>query len=248
MCRLSVSQLCLRFFQRAQTHGSRICVYSHAEGDHTISNALCLHVQGSYNIPDDAPAYSRTWAIGTNYPKYDGDKIIYIFNDEPTFNANEGTSTIVTMPYKATIKDLKKNDYFVFSYPESDIIDTYYCATNLASQETNDEGKTLYQWEYARASYTSNLNPGTYLHIVGNGDYVYDEELKTHVEKRSNAHTLDWGGNAWFAGDVYVGSTSGTNRDEGSKKLITEDELNELRETIQTLTEELNALKESLNS
>ena len=54
---------------------------------------------------------------------------------------------------------------------------------------------------------------GTYVHIVGNGAF----------DARSNAHTLDWDGNAWFAGDVYVGSTSGTNKDEGSKKLATED-------------------------
>ena len=54
----------------------------------------------------------------------------------------------------------------------------------------------------------------TYAHIVGNG---------TSNTKRSNAHTVDWNGNAWFSGDVYVGSTSGTNRDDGSKKLVTED-------------------------
>ena len=55
---------------------------------------------------------------------------------------------------------------------------------------------------------------GTYTHIVGNG---------TSDNARSNAHTLDWSGNAWFSGDVYVGSTSGTNKDAGSKKLATED-------------------------
>ena len=53
-----------------------------------------------------------------------------------------------------------------------------------------------------------------YAHIVGNGRSVTD---------RSNAHTLDWSGNAWFAGDVYVGSTSGKNKDAGSKKLATEE-------------------------
>lgn len=55
-----------------------------------------------------------------------------------------------------------------------------------------------------------------YAHIVGNGD----SDLA-----RSNSHTLDWGGNAWFAGDVYVKSTSGTNKDSGSKKLVTSDEV-----------------------
>ena len=52
-----------------------------------------------------------------------------------------------------------------------------------------------------------------YAHIVGNGT----------EEKRSNAHTIEWNGNAWFQGDVYVKSNSGTNKDEGSKKLATED-------------------------
>lgn len=52
------------------------------------------------------------------------------------------------------------------------------------------------------------------MHIVGNG---------MDNDNRSNAHTLDWDGNAWFAGDVYVDSTSGTNKDEGSKKLATEE-------------------------
>ena len=53
---------------------------------------------------------------------------------------------------------------------------------------------------------------GDYVHIVGNG---------TANNSRSNAYTLDWSGNAWFAGDVYIGSTSGTNKDAGSKKLTT---------------------------
>ena len=50
-------------------------------------------------------------------------------------------------------------------------------------------------------------------HIVGNGS----------SSKKSNAHTLDWSGNAWFAGDVYTGSTSGTNKDAGSKVLATKE-------------------------
>lgn len=58
---------------------------------------------------------------------------------------------------------------------------------------------------------------GKYVQIVGNG---------TSTSLRSNAHTLDWSGNAWFSGDVYVGSTSGTDKDDGSKKLATEEYVN----------------------
>ena len=67
----------------------------------------------------------------------------------------------------------------------------------------------------------------TYLHIVGNGrDFA----------SRSNAATLDWSGNAWYAGDVYVGSTSGTNKDSGSKKLATEDYVSSLKPAITATT------------
>lgn len=37
--------------------------------------------------------------------------------------------------------------------------------------------------------------------------------------KRSDAFELDFDGNGWFAGDVYVGSTSGTHKDDGAKRL-----------------------------
>jgi hypothetical protein len=39
---------------------------------------------------------------------------------------------------------------------------------------------------------------------------------------RSNAHTLDWDGNAWYQGDVYVG---GTSQDDGEKLLKESDGL-----------------------
>lgn len=52
-----------------------------------------------------------------------------------------------------------------------------------------------------------------YIHIAGNGDFGAP----------SNAYHLDWEGNGWFSGDVYVGSTSGTDQDAGSKKLATEE-------------------------
>jgi hypothetical protein len=38
---------------------------------------------------------------------------------------------------------------------------------------------------------------GTYAHILGNG---------SSADSRSNAHTVDWNGNAWFAGDITIGA------------------------------------------
>ena len=82
-----------------------------------------------------------------------------------------------------------------------------YVIANHKSQHVQGE------YNIADDSTADATERGNYAHIVGNG---------TSIDARSNAHTLDWSGNAWFAGDVYVGSTSGTNKDEGSKKLIKE--------------------------
>lgn len=49
---------------------------------------------------------------------------------------------------------------------------------------------------------------GKYAFIFGNGS---DED------NRSNAFTIDWNGNAWFQGEVYVG---GEEQDNGSAKLV----------------------------
>lgn len=68
--------------------------------------------------------------------------------------------------------------------------------------------------QHAQGKY--NIEDTVSAHIVGNGE---------SNSKRSNAYTLDWEGNAWFSGDVYVHSTSGTNKDDGSVRLVTEDQL-----------------------
>lgn len=60
-------------------------------------------------------------------------------------------------------------------------------------------------YQHAQGKYNIVDEEGKYAHIVGNG---FSDAL-------SNAHTLDWDGNAWFAGDVTVG--------EGNKKLATEE-------------------------
>ena len=101
-------------------------------------------------------------------------------------------------------------------------------ATNASGLASHAEGagtEASGKWSHAEGNTTTasgesqhaqgrwNITDTTSAHIIGNGN----------SSKRSNAHTLDWSGNAWFAGDIYTGSTSGTNKDDGSKKLATEE-------------------------
>lgn len=87
--------------------------------------------------------------------------------------------------------------------------------TTASGSISHAEGwSTVASGEYQHVQGKNNISDTTSAHIVGNG---------SRSSNKSNAHTLDWNGNAWFAGDVYTGSTSGTNKDAGSKVLATKE-------------------------
>jgi hypothetical protein len=80
------------------------------------------------------------------------------------------------------------------------------------------EGTLAYSsHQHVQGKFNIEDDSSDYAHIVGNGT----------SSARSNSHTVDWDGNAWFAGDVYVRSSSGTNKDDGSVKLATTVEVSE---------------------
>lgn len=71
-----------------------------------------------------------------------------------------------------------------------------------ASQEgAHAEGRFTFAssaYQHVQGKYNISDNQGVYAHIVGNGT----------SDTRSNAHTLDWSGNAWYAGSVSAGTTA----------------------------------------
>lgn len=75
-------------------------------------------------------------------------------------------------------------------------------ASGYASHAEGDHTIASGDYSHAQGKYNIEDTTGTYAHIIGNGE---------SASVRSNAHTLDWNGNAWFAGDVYVGGTSQNN-------------------------------------
>lgn len=85
--------------------------------------------------------------------------------------------------------------------------------TTASGSISHAEGwDTVASGEYQHVQGKNNISDTTSAHIIGNGTGSEDVN-------RSNAHTIDWNGNAWFAGDIYTGSTSGKNKDDGSVKL-----------------------------
>lgn len=66
-------------------------------------------------------------------------------------------------------------------------------------------------YQHAQGKYNIEDADGTYAHIVGNGT----------SSARSNAHTLDWNGNAWYKGTIKVGGTSYDDASEVATKTET---------------------------
>lgn len=72
--------------------------------------------------------------------------------------------------------------------------------TEASGHSAHAEGfevKASSDYQHVQGKFNIEDAESKYAHIVGNGK----------AEELSNAHTLDWSGNAWFAGDVYVGGT-----------------------------------------
>ena len=77
--------------------------------------------------------------------------------------------------------------------------------------------------QHVQGKYNKEDTANKYAHIVGNG---------TSNDNRSNAHTLDWDGNAWYQGDIRIG---GTSYDDG-KTVETETTVSTSTETTASIT------------
>lgn len=165
-------------------------INSHAEGDYTVANRRGMHAEGKYNLYDSAK-YADIVSSSLEY-----DWRNRYAASEYTFDADTGYYTLVNAEPKSEA-----------------VIGLYYAFSNQYKNGTIDElekpiyliDSNRYKTEKHQRDLAVNVQ-GKYVHVVGNGN----------KSARSNAYTLDWDGNGWFAGDVFVG---GASQDEGVKLL-----------------------------
>lgn len=82
-------------------------------------------------------------------------------------------------------------------------------ATTASGEYSHAEGaRTIAssEFQHVQGKYNIEDSTNTYAHIVGNGIHDGYDENGDAIITHSNAHTLDWNGNAWFAGNVKVGA------------------------------------------
>ena len=187
---------------------------SHAEGDHTVASNKNMHTSGKYNVIE--PRYKIYYRTGNYFFNKNAE---YYCSDTYTLNQKTGKFTLNNAIKKIFTQCMGK---YVSMDSVSENVDGVFKVLSTSSGSTANYYPCNYYYSKTLAN-----DIGTYSHIIGNG---------TSDTERSNAYTLDWEGNAWFAGNVYVGSTSGTNKDDGSKKLLDTSDLLAFAEEVKDVT------------
>lgn len=189
--------------------------YSHAEGLGNKAYAYASYAGGAYNIQYE-------YVPRQNEMRYSevlcdvGEQCYYAY--DYTWDYNTGKYTLVNPVSTTSIPPL--NTYIIVRSTTGVIM--YFNNTGIQKRSNRNlydinAGHMKYTISYADRYDEKDMDLP--LVTIGNG--------KSNT-RRSNAYTLDRSGNGWFAGDIYVGSSSGTNKDEGSKKLITLDDITNL--------------------
>ena len=210
---------------------------SHSEGGGGTSLGNQSHTEGYYNIADAMAAHAEgreNSAIGY-YSHVAGS---YNFAFTPNSSV-EGTYAIPDIEHLGisheNIKDCiwggaydpnkTYNPNTIVYYIDSDKTNHLYkIKTKITGKSHPDINNildnTIYENIYSIKDSDKKVK-GKYIKIIGNG---------SSAKNRSNAHTLDWNGNAWFCGQVKIG---GNGQDDSEAKILaTEDQVNNVKSDI----------------
>lgn len=163
---------------------------SHAEGSGTIASGDSSHAEGS-----------GTMASG-DYSHSEGGNT----TASSDYSHAEGNSTTASGNYSHA-EGSTTTASGVNSHAEGD----YTTASGASSHAEGYGSKASSQFQHVQGKYNIEDTNRRYAHIVGNG--VGDA-------KRSNAHTLDWKGNSWYAGKLSQEGTPIEDKDLTTKKYV----------------------------
>ena len=183
--------------------------YAHAEGYLTTASGIAAHAEGRETTAYGNYAHAEGWK--TNATGYYSHAEGYATNAAEYYSHAEGYETTASGRNSHTEG---RGTTTSKAQAHAEGLETTASGENSHAQgrETIASGdcshaegwgtKASSNHQHVQGTFNIEDASNTYAHIVGNGG---------HDEGRSNAHTLDWDGNAWFAGDVFVGGTSQDN-------------------------------------
>ena len=161
--------------------------YGHAEGFNTlVTGGIGAHAEGALTLASGdsshAEGYTTTASGGQSHAEG------YTTTASGNQSHAEGYKTTASGSY---------------SHAEGE-------STTASNDGSHAEGnKTIASGRYSHAEGSSTIASSDYQHVQGHcnvedssGIYAHIVGNGANLSSRSNAHTLDWSGNAWFAGTV----------------------------------------------
>ena len=119
----------------------------------------------------------------------------------------EGSETTASGEYGSHAEGSMTTASGANSHAEGD----YTTASGASSHAEGYGSKASSQFQHVQGKYNIEDKARKYAHIVGNG---------AGDAKRSNAHTLDWKGNGWYAGKLSQEGTPTDDKDLATKKYV----------------------------
>ena len=210
---------------------------SHAEGTNTTASAECSHAEGMNTEASGTKSHaegSSTQATGNYGSHAEGSDT----TASGTASHAEGNCTTASAYYSHA-----EGDSTTASGDGSHAEGNY---TTASAYYSHAEGSgTTASGDYSHAEGSGTTASGDYSHAEGSGTTASSQNQhvqgKYNIEdtnnkyahivgngedgKNSNAHTLDWEGNAWFAGKLSQEGTPTENKDLVTKKYL-DDKIN----------------------
>ena len=177
---------------------------SHAEGDGTIASGECSHAEGSETTALGECSHAEgdnTTAVGDcSHAEGSGTQA------SGNCSHAEGGGTVASGS-KSHAEGTSTAAPGDSSHSEG----KYTGAPGNCSHAEGYNTKASSDYQHVQGKFNIEDAANKYAHIVGNGN---------NNNKRSNAHTLDWDGNAWFAGKLSQEGTPTEDKDLVTKKYV----------------------------
>ena len=184
---------------------------SHAEGVESIAKGDQSHAEGLNTYTQGQGAHSegiRTAAIGpgahaegrASTEPLDADGKLQTWNKNAGLSIAEGEASHIEGIHNHTGPNARA------AHAEGELTEATGASAHAEGKETQAVGEASHAegigtianktGQHVQGKYNIDDTNKKYAHIVGNGTST----------KRNNAHTLDWEGNAWYAGDIIAGT------------------------------------------
>ena len=215
---------------------------AHAEGRYSSASQYGSHAEGyevTYSITFSGSANATSFNITSstkplvyNTEMASSCHLYYKSNTYEvsglTISNNRLTDFTLTQPLSTEALTNVSANFFIGTWARGSGTHVEGAATAAYSDYAHAEGKQSFaisegahaegegtiaraQSSHAQGKFNIDDSSQQYAHIVGNG---------TSPDARSNAHTLDWSGNGWYAGKLTVGAAPTNNMDVATKQYV----------------------------